>query len=72
MRIVENLLAMMTTVVQRRKKQLQLRNLIADERAWRSRVNYCMAMAHLAQFYQCLELMHGRQLEQRFPLRIKF
>ncbi|KAM4726245.1 cilia- and flagella-associated protein 54 [Anableps anableps] len=66
MLIVENLLAMMSIVLQRLKKQAQLRNLIADERAWKSVINYCMGVAHLTQFYQGLELVHGGQLEQRY------
>ncbi|KAM4547577.1 cilia- and flagella-associated protein 54 [Fundulus diaphanus] len=66
MRVVDNLLSMMSTVVQRHKKQVHLRNLIADERAWRSVINYWMAMAYLVQFYQGLEPMPGGQLEQRY------
>ncbi|XP_015238280.1 PREDICTED: cilia- and flagella-associated protein 54 [Cyprinodon variegatus] len=64
--IVENSLAMMSNKVYRHRRLLKLRNLTAKERAWRSFSNYCMAMAHLAQFYQGLELMHGTQLEQRY------
>ncbi|XP_035999007.1 LOW QUALITY PROTEIN: cilia- and flagella-associated protein 54 [Fundulus heteroclitus] len=66
MRIVENMLSMMSTVVQRHKKQVQLRNLKADERAWRSAVNYWMAVAYLEQFYQGLEPTPGGQQEQRY------
>ncbi|XP_047236025.1 cilia- and flagella-associated protein 54-like isoform X5 [Girardinichthys multiradiatus] len=66
MHIVEDLLGIISSIVQRHKKLLHLRNLIAEERPWRSLINYCMAMAHLAKFYQALELMQGGQLEKRY------
>ncbi|MEQ2229436.1 hypothetical protein ILYODFUR_018722, partial [Ilyodon furcidens] len=66
MRIVEDLLGIISSIVQRHKKLLHLRNLIAEDRPWRSLINYCMAMAHLAKFYQALELMQGGQLEKRY------
>ncbi|XP_019941027.1 cilia- and flagella-associated protein 54 [Paralichthys olivaceus] len=63
---VENLLTTMSSVVQRRKKQLRLRNLCCEERVWKSHLNYSMAQAHIALFYQDLDQMHGSGLQQRF------
>ncbi|XP_032432607.1 cilia- and flagella-associated protein 54 [Xiphophorus hellerii] len=64
--IVENLLFLMSFVVQRNKKRIQLRNLIADERAERSFLNYCMATAHLAKFYQGMHLINEGHLDERY------
>ncbi|XP_060941291.1 cilia- and flagella-associated protein 54-like [Limanda limanda] len=63
---VENLLTTMSSVVQRRMKQLKLRNLYCEERVWKSHFNYSMAKAHLALFYQGLDQLHGNTLQQRF------
>ncbi|XP_034463390.1 cilia- and flagella-associated protein 54-like [Hippoglossus hippoglossus] len=63
---VENLLTTMSSVVQRRKKQLKLRNLYCEERVWKSHINYSMAKAHMALFYQGLDQLHGSTLQQRF------
>lgn len=70
--IVEHLLFLMSFVVQRNKKRIQLRNLIADERAERSFLNYCMATAHLAKFYQGMHRINEGHLDERFPVKIKF
>uniref|UniRef100_UPI0009B47C99 cilia- and flagella-associated protein 54 n=1 Tax=Monopterus albus TaxID=43700 RepID=UPI0009B47C99 len=66
MQIVENLLAMMSSVVQRHKKQLQLRNICCEERVWKSHLNYSMAQAHLALPYQGLDHLHGGALQYRY------
>lgn len=66
---MENLLAMISSVMQRQKKRLQLRHTCAVERVWRSHLNYCMAQAHLAVFYQRLAQQHRGDLEQRFTHR---
>ncbi|XP_030602315.1 cilia- and flagella-associated protein 54 isoform X2 [Archocentrus centrarchus] len=63
---VENLLALISSVVQRQKKRLQLRHICSEERVWRAQLNYCMAQAHLAKFYQCLDRQHRGALEQRY------
>ncbi|XP_053298051.1 cilia- and flagella-associated protein 54 [Pleuronectes platessa] len=63
---VENLLTTMSSLVQRRKKQLKLRNLYCEERVWKSHINYSIAKAHLALFYQGLDQLHGSILQQRF------
>lgn len=65
MQAVENLLAMMTSVVQRHKKQLQLRSICCGERVWKSQLNYSVAQAHLALLYQGLDQLHGGALQQR-------
>ncbi|PWA23023.1 hypothetical protein CCH79_00001892 [Gambusia affinis] len=64
--IVEHLLFLMSFVVQRNKKRIQLRNLIADERAERSFLNYCMATAHLEKFYQGMHLVNAGHLDERY------
>ncbi|XP_063751644.1 LOW QUALITY PROTEIN: cilia- and flagella-associated protein 54-like [Eleginops maclovinus] len=63
---VENLLAMMTSVVQRHKKQFQLRNICCDERVWKSHLNYIVAQAHLALLYQGLDTLHGGALQPSY------
>ncbi|RVE63832.1 hypothetical protein OJAV_G00140120 [Oryzias javanicus] len=45
---VDNLLTLMSDVVRRSKKRLQLRNLCSEERPWRCQVHRCLAQAHLA------------------------
>ncbi|XP_036976615.1 cilia- and flagella-associated protein 54-like isoform X3 [Acanthopagrus latus] len=63
---VENLLAMMSSVVQRHKKQLQLRNMCCEERVWKSNLNYSVAQAHLALLYQGLDQLHGGALQDSY------
>ncbi|XP_068572705.1 cilia- and flagella-associated protein 54 [Cebidichthys violaceus] len=63
---VENLLTMMSSVVQRRKKLLQLRTMCCRERVWKSQLNYSMAEAHLALLYQGLDQLHGGALQQSY------
>lgn len=67
---VENLLAMMSSVVQRHKKQLQLRNMCCEERVWKSNLNYSVAQAHLALLYQGLDQLHGGALQDRCTHKI--
>lgn len=64
MQAVENLLTMLSSVVHRHKKQLQLRKMCSEERVWKSHLNYTMAQAHLAQLYQSLD-KHGGPLQHR-------
>uniref|UniRef100_A0AAQ5ZBU7 Fibronectin type-III domain-containing protein n=1 Tax=Amphiprion ocellaris TaxID=80972 RepID=A0AAQ5ZBU7_AMPOC len=59
MQAVENLLTKMSSVVQRQKKQLQLRGICCGERPWRARLNYLLAQAHLAVLYQGLDQLCG-------------
>nr|XP_008277006.1 PREDICTED: uncharacterized protein LOC103355117 [Stegastes partitus] len=66
MQAVENLLAMMSSMVQRQKKQLQLRSMCCGERVWRTHLNYLMAQAHIAVFYQGLDQIHGGALQHRY------
>ncbi|XP_071316210.1 cilia- and flagella-associated protein 54 isoform X2 [Trachinotus anak] len=66
MQIVENLLTMMSSVVQRYKKQLQLRNMCCEERVWKSHLNYNMAQAHIALLYRDLEQLHRGALQHRY------
>lgn len=70
MQTVENLLTMMSSVVQRHKKQLQLRNMCSEERVWKSHLNYSMAQAHLALLYHGLNPLHGGALQHRFIHKI--
>lgn len=70
MQTVENLLTMMSSVVQRHKKQLQLRSMCCEERVWKSHLNYSVAQAHLALFYQGLDQLHGGALQHRFSHKI--
>ncbi|XP_029375672.1 cilia- and flagella-associated protein 54 [Echeneis naucrates] len=71
--IVEHLLTMMSSMVQRHKRNVQLRNMCCEERVWRSQLNYIMAQAHIALLYQGLDLMNGGALQHRYsflnPLR---
>ena len=67
---VENLLTTMSSVVKRRKNQLKLRNLYCEERVWKSLINYSIAKAHMALFYQGLDQLHGSTLQQRFTQNI--
>ncbi|KAI9542427.1 hypothetical protein NQZ68_020774 [Dissostichus eleginoides] len=66
MQAVENLLAMMSSAVQRQKKQFQLRNMCCEERVWKSHLNHIMAQAHLALLYQCLDTLHGGALQNSY------
>ncbi|XP_070839803.1 cilia- and flagella-associated protein 54 [Chaetodon trifascialis] len=66
MQAVENLVTMMSSVVQRQKKQLQLRSMCCEERVWKSHLNYSVAQAHLAMLYQCLDQLHGGALQPRY------
>ncbi|KAK9536651.1 hypothetical protein VZT92_006417 [Zoarces viviparus] len=60
---LENLLTMMSWVVQRRKKLLQLRRMCCRQRVWKSQLNYSTAEAHLAMLYQGLDQLHGGALQ---------
>ncbi|XP_029304212.1 cilia- and flagella-associated protein 54 [Cottoperca gobio] len=66
MQTVENLLTMMSSVVQRLKKQFQLRNICCEERVWKSQLNYSMAQAHLALLYKGLCQLHGGALQHSY------
>nr|XP_040035732.1 cilia- and flagella-associated protein 54-like isoform X2 [Gasterosteus aculeatus aculeatus] len=55
---VENMLTTMSSVVQRHKKQLDLRRVCCGEQVWKSQLNYSMAVAHLALLYQGLDQLH--------------
>lgn len=66
MQAVENLLTMMSSVVHRHKKQLQLRNMCCEERVWKSHLNYSMAQAHLALLYKDMDQQHRGALQHRF------
>ncbi|XP_044227349.1 cilia- and flagella-associated protein 54-like isoform X3 [Thunnus albacares] len=66
MHAVENLLTLMSSVVQRHKKQFQLRNMCSEERVWKSHLNYSMAQAHLTVLYQVLDQLHGGDLQHRY------
>ncbi|XP_044078247.1 cilia- and flagella-associated protein 54-like [Siniperca chuatsi] len=66
MQAVENLLTMMSSVVQRHKKQLQLRNMCCEERVWKAHLNYSLAQAHLALLHQDLDQLYGRALQHRY------
>lgn len=70
MQAVENLLTMMSCVVQRHKKQIQLRNMCCEERVWKSHLNYSVAKAHLALLHQGLDQLHGGALQHRFTHKI--
>lgn len=66
MQAVENLLSIMSSVVQRHKKQLQLRSMYCEERVWKAHLNYSVAQAHFALLYQGLDQLHGGALQHRF------
>ncbi|XP_053187065.1 cilia- and flagella-associated protein 54-like [Scomber japonicus] len=66
MQAVENLLTLMSSVVQRHKKQCQLRKMCCEERVWKSHLNYNLAHAHLAVFYQALNQLLGGDLQHRY------
>ncbi|XP_033182211.1 cilia- and flagella-associated protein 54 [Anabas testudineus] len=66
MQAVENLLTMMSSVVHRHKKQLQLRKMCSEERVWRSHLNHTMAQAHIALLYQGLDKLHGGAQQHRY------
>ncbi|XP_041865069.1 cilia- and flagella-associated protein 54-like isoform X4 [Melanotaenia boesemani] len=66
MRVAENLLTMMSSVVRRHKKKLQLRYVCSEERVWRSHLNYCMAQAHFALLYQSQDQLPGGPLQCRY------
>ncbi|XP_041808606.1 cilia- and flagella-associated protein 54-like [Chelmon rostratus] len=66
MQAVENLLTIMSSVVQRHKKQLQLRSMCCEERVWKSHLNYSVAQAHLAMLYQGLDELHKGALQPRY------
>ncbi|CAK6953846.1 cilia- and flagella-associated protein 54-like [Scomber scombrus] len=66
MQAVENLLTLLSSVVQRHKKQFQLRNMCCEERVWKSHLNYSLAHAHLAVFYQALNQLLGGDLQHRY------
>lgn len=63
---MEHLLAKMTSVVKRHKKQIQHRNLCREERVWKSHLNYSFAKASLDLLYQSLDQSHGGAPEHRF------
>ncbi|XP_072231582.1 cilia- and flagella-associated protein 54 [Leuresthes tenuis] len=63
---LENLLNLMSSVVQRYKKHLQLRSICSEESVWRCRLNHCMARAHLALLYRGLDQLHGGRLQHRY------
>ncbi|XP_030009343.1 cilia- and flagella-associated protein 54 [Sphaeramia orbicularis] len=63
---VENLLSLMSSMVQRSKKQKQLRKICSEEQVWKSHLNYTVAMAHLAVLYQGLNQLHGGPLIERY------
>lgn len=63
---MENLLAKMTSVVKRYKKQIQHRNMCCEERVWKSHLNYSLAKASLDLLHQSLGQSHGGSPEHRF------
>lgn len=67
---MENLLAKMTSVVKRHKKQIQHRNMCCEERVWKSHLNYTFAKACLDLLYQSLDQSHGGSPEHRFTPKI--
>uniref|UniRef100_UPI0037E847B8 cilia- and flagella-associated protein 54 n=1 Tax=Semicossyphus pulcher TaxID=241346 RepID=UPI0037E847B8 len=66
MQAVENVLTMMSSVVKRNKKRLQLRNVCCEERVWKAHLNYSVAQAHLALLYQGLDMLPGEALQLRY------
>lgn len=70
MQKVENLLAKMTSVVKRHRKQIQHRKMCLEERVWKSHLNYSFAKACLDLLYQSLDQNHGGSPEYRFTLMI--
>lgn len=64
--MVENLLTMMSYVVHRNKRRIQLRIMCSEERVWRANINYCVAHAHLVFLYQDLHQIPGGPVQQRF------
>ncbi|XP_074528634.1 cilia- and flagella-associated protein 54 [Halichoeres trimaculatus] len=64
--IVENLLAVMSSVVKRNKKRLHLRNMCSEERVWKAHLNYIMAQAHSTLLYESLDKLYGEALLPRY------
>lgn len=65
MLVVENLLNMISSMVNRNKKRQELRKLCKEERVWRTHLNYTMAQAHIALLYQGLDTLHGGTLQDK-------
>lgn len=63
--IVENLLAVMSSVVKRNKKRLHLINMCSEERVWKAHLNYSMAQAHSALLDESLDKLCGGALLPR-------
>ncbi|KAK2828620.1 hypothetical protein Q5P01_019654 [Channa striata] len=66
MQAVENLITLLSSVVHRHKKQLQLRSMCCEERVWKAHLNYSVAQAHVALLYQGLDKLHGGALQHRY------
>lgn len=66
MKIVDNVLARMTSVFKGHKKQIQHRNRHCEERVWKSHLNYSLAKACLDLLHQTLDQSHGGPPENRF------
>ena len=62
---MENLLAKMSAVVKRHRKQMEHRNRCREERAWKSQLNYTFAKACLDLLYQSLDQSRGGSPEHR-------
>lgn len=60
----------MSCVVQRHKRQIQLRNKCCVEGVWKSDLNFSMAKAHLALFHQSLDQLLGEAPKHRFDDKI--
>ncbi|KAM8897416.1 cilia- and flagella-associated protein 54 isoform 3-T3 [Spinachia spinachia] len=63
---LENMLTTILSVVQRHKKQLNLRTVCLRERVWKSQLNYSIAVAHLELLYQGLDHLHAGVLQQSY------
>ncbi|KAM9847036.1 cilia- and flagella-associated protein 54 [Aulostomus maculatus] len=63
---VEKMLTSMSSIVQRHKKQLQLRSMCFEESVWRASLNYSLAQAHLLLYYQGLDQQLGGVLQDRY------
>ncbi|XP_034034310.1 cilia- and flagella-associated protein 54-like [Thalassophryne amazonica] len=62
----KKLLKLMSSTVHRHKKRVQQRKLCAEERVWRSHINYSIAQSHLAMLHKHLHQLYGETLQHRY------
>ncbi|XP_071372086.1 cilia- and flagella-associated protein 54, partial [Centroberyx affinis] len=66
MQAVENLLALMSSLMRCHQQRLQLRHMCCEESVWRSHLNHSMAQAHMALLHKGLDQLHGATLQHSY------